>query len=482
MSTSETQFSSVLLDGGVLQYSTSAFDSTNRGHRLAKIPLLNILWAGIDDKKNVIVSLLDATKGKWVLRDVQGPLQPKDDTFAAAEEWTKSLMNVAYAGLKRCKRLRVLINPVGGKGKAEAIYAREVKPIFDAAHCELDVTVTDHHGHMVELAEKMSLDYDAIVVLSGDGGIHEVINGLAKHPQANKALRIPIAQIPTGSANAVCINTLGPKDGFNVAKACLNVIKGRPMKQNVYSIIQGDKTYLSFLTQAAGLMADLDLGTEKLRWMGDGRFILGYLKGVVTKNICPIEVEYKLVEGNKQKMISVGKENAAKAHFYEEDASAQDHDTALPWSEPIEDKSEGWTKFDKPIIYLYAGGMPYVSRDLMQFPMSTPAEECIDVVIQAEASRGLMLKATMGAEKGEQYWIESQVYLKVSALRVKPTGRGNLAVDGEHYPFEAFELRVHSGILRFLSLEGRYVTDAFAFDRVPTSGTSSGAKRTHTQP
>lgn len=64
---------------------------------------------------------------------------------------------------------------------------------------------------MVELAESMSLDYDAIVVLSGDGGIHEVLNGLAKHPLAHKALRIPIAQIPTGSANAVCINTLGPK-------------------------------------------------------------------------------------------------------------------------------------------------------------------------------------------------------------------------------------------------------------------------------
>jgi len=78
-------------------------------------------------------------------------------------------------------------------------------------HITHSFSVTDHSGHMVELAEKMSLDYDAIVILSGDGGVHEVINGLAKHAQANKALRIPIAQIPTGSANAVCINTLGPQ-------------------------------------------------------------------------------------------------------------------------------------------------------------------------------------------------------------------------------------------------------------------------------
>jgi sphingosine kinase len=73
---------------------------------------------------------------------------------------------------------------------------------------------------MVELAEKMSLDFDAVVVLSGDGGVHEVINGLSKHSDANKALRIPIAQVPTGSANAVCVNILGPK----VFKALLSFL------------------------------------------------------------------------------------------------------------------------------------------------------------------------------------------------------------------------------------------------------------------
>ena len=51
------------------------------------------------------------------------------------------------------------------------------------------------------------------------------------------------------------------------------------MKQNVYSIRQGNRQYLSFLSTAAGLMADLDLGTEHLRWMGDSRFVVGYLQG-----------------------------------------------------------------------------------------------------------------------------------------------------------------------------------------------------------
>ena len=51
------------------------------------------------------------------------------------------------------------------------------------------------------------------------------------------------------------------------------------MKVDVFSITQGDKRSLSYMSQAVGLMADLDLGTENLRWMGDTRFAVGLLKG-----------------------------------------------------------------------------------------------------------------------------------------------------------------------------------------------------------
>ena len=65
---------------------------------------------------------------------------------------------------------------------------------------------------MVELAQKLDLDVDVIVILSGDGGVHEIVNGLAKHEHdPRRALRIPLAQVSTGSANAVSVNILGPK-------------------------------------------------------------------------------------------------------------------------------------------------------------------------------------------------------------------------------------------------------------------------------
>lgn len=55
----------------------------------------------------------------------------------------------------------------------------------------------------------MALEYDALVSVSGDGLIHEVMNGFAQHPQSAEAFRIPIAPIPTGSGNGTSLNLLG---------------------------------------------------------------------------------------------------------------------------------------------------------------------------------------------------------------------------------------------------------------------------------
>ena len=41
------------------------------------------------------------------------------------------------------------------------------------------------------------------------------------------------------------------------------------MPVDIFSMTQGDKRVLSFVSQAMGLMAELDVDTEHLRFMGD---------------------------------------------------------------------------------------------------------------------------------------------------------------------------------------------------------------------
>ena len=51
------------------------------------------------------------------------------------------------------------------------------------------------------------------------------------------------------------------------------------MKADVCSVTQNGRRSYSFLSQATGLLAELDTETENLRWMGDTRFIVGFFKG-----------------------------------------------------------------------------------------------------------------------------------------------------------------------------------------------------------
>lgn len=45
-------------------------------------------------------------------------------------------------------------------------------------------------------------------------------------------------------------------------------ISGRPMSVDVMSVLQNGQRTFSFMTSCLGLMANLDLGTEHLRFMG----------------------------------------------------------------------------------------------------------------------------------------------------------------------------------------------------------------------
>lgn len=68
---------------------------------------------------------------------------------------------------------------------------------------------TTHRGHAKDIAKLLPLDFDAVVTVSGDGLVHEVMNGFAEHADPVRAFQIPLAPIPTGSGNGLSLNLLG---------------------------------------------------------------------------------------------------------------------------------------------------------------------------------------------------------------------------------------------------------------------------------
>lgn len=231
-------------------------------------------------------------------------------------------------------------------------------------------------------------------------------------------------------------------------------------------------------------MVDLDIGTEGLRWMGDARFVLGFLKGVVSNSNFKARIRINVVEDDKIHMARIARERShvapatmgegqdplnpgrqgrnpsgsAKTDVVdnrkakdkqpsngngsgsngtdgsnggnegshsarpelakvkgEDEAEAEAEgsqpggdDGPLPDAKPLQ-PDDTWLTIDsgskKPkieqnqnqkqdgkqaapdsILYFYAGMMPWVSRDLNQWPVATVGQGVVDIAIQRVVS------------------------------------------------------------------------------------------------
>lgn len=63
------------------------------------------------------------------------------------------------------------------------------------------------------------------------------------------------------------------------------------MSADLFSVTQKEKRTFSFMSQALGLMADLDVGTDNLRWMGPIRFTVGFLRGGKSFHWCTTVID-----------------------------------------------------------------------------------------------------------------------------------------------------------------------------------------------
>lgn len=422
------------------------------------ISLYNILDAQVSPTRLTIVYAEPAPRHNLVVSSLEYTISDADKKNVSL--WVSMLLQRAYGEAQRNKRIKILINPYGGKGTASKLYARYAEPIFAAAGCNIDVEVTTHHGHAVEIARDIDINaYDAIVCCSGDGLLYEVFNGLAKKPNAREALfKVAVAMIPCGSGNAMAWNVCGTD---NVSLAALTVVKGLRTPLDLVSITQGHDRTLSFLSQSFGIVAESDLGTDNIRWMGAHRFTYGFIVRLMQKTVWPCDVAIKVEMDDKQAI----KEHY-RAHVLKErpNWSLNSHQEVV--GEPLPplrygtvlDKlpSDWQTIHAETMGNFYAGNMAIMSKDTNFFPASLPNDGMIDLVtIDGKISRALSLKMMLEVSNGDFFNMPEVNVRKVAAYRLTPRESvGYISVDGERVPFEPFQAEVHQGLGTVLSKSG----------------------------
>ncbi|KAI9308465.1 ATP-NAD kinase-like domain-containing protein [Cunninghamella echinulata] len=383
-----------------------------------------------------------------------------------AVDFCKIVMDGAYKGIKAEKRLKVLVNPFGGQGKARTIFETQVQPIFEAAKCSIDYHYTEYQGHAIKVAKELDIEkYDAIVTVSGDGVIHEVMNGFLQRSDARQAIRkVPLGIIPGGTGNALSICLLGEKRGFDPVYTAVQVIKGRSLAMDLCSVTYDDHRYFSFLSQNYGITSYADLATEDMRWMGDGRTIVGLLKEIFAKSSYGMEAYVDIVEDNKEKIQGQYESGHQSASWLDlDDEQLQEDgsivDTIPPLNEPV---PESWTKIDDKISMFLTSKTPLLARGMLSHPYALPNDGLLDLLlVRGHHSMFKQLDVFNNVEKGNHLNSKIVEYYKIKAFRFtpkpKPGQKAYFAVDGEHAPLKTVQVEVHPRLASVLSLNPTYI-------------------------
>ncbi|WFD31118.1 sphingosine kinase [Malassezia sp. CBS 17886] len=423
-----------------------------------------------------------------------------EDSRGAAHEWVKVLLAAAFPVPVR-RRILVICNPVGGQGKGRAVLRESVLPILEAAACDVTTVATESRDHAFRtLYELDTRQHDAVMCIGGDGTMHEVINGLAARTDAQDALQLPVVPVPSGSGNGLYVSLHGTEAGFSVPLACLAALKGVPYDQELCTVTQplslfgdvettpsfvvgvganGEKyvQYYSFMSLSIGLVANVDIGTEAFRFMGEARFSLGYLFGAFMNRQCDVCVDIVFGRQGTTDHDAMRDRAAAPDVPVDERSRMDDFRTLRLGSvtDPLPEKpvpypilrgqplaaptpDQMWHRIDCAMSSLYAGKVPYVARGFMAFPYVHPSDGTVDLLIQRQDSTAAeKIVSMVHGESGSHIRDASIEYAKVEGFRVTPHAHVRqrtqyLSIDGESKPYGPVQLEVSPLRIRMLTL------------------------------
>ncbi|TKY59337.1 Sphingosine kinase 1 [Spatholobus suberectus] len=380
--------------------------------------VLGFAGDGRDIRLKTIVEIGDGCCGGGGSR---GKLVRNDVVFRPSSEeshrlWCHKLREFIDS-LGRPKRLFVFVNPFGGTKSATIIFRDQVKPLLEDANVQLTVQETKHQLHAKQVVQSIDLSkYDGIVCVSGDGILVEVVNGLLQRQDWNTAIKMPLGVVPAGTGNGMAKSLLDSVgDPCTVPNAVLAIIRG--------------------------LVADIDIESEKYRWMGTARIDFYALTRIF---------RLRHYTGCLYFVPAPGFEAYGEPISYPGSSTSKGSNSDLIDEEPvklqrlgyqgseIDLENLGWRVLHGPFISVWLHNVPWGGENTKAAPDAKFSDGYLDLILVKNCPKLPLLSMMSSLDYGGHVKSPYVMYLKVKVLVLEPGPRlgeqqeeGIIDVDGE---------------------------------------------------
>ncbi|XP_029364779.1 sphingosine kinase 1 [Echeneis naucrates] len=450
-------------------------------------------------------------------------VQDPDANLQEAERWAHAIRDasvlqaprrhgVAYMEVRRPCRVMILVNPHSGRGQALHLFTGHMQGMLTEAAVPYTLVITEHQNHAREVVRKADLSqWDALVIMSGDGLLFEVINGLMEREDWREAIQTPLGILPGGSGNALAASVhhysqSPPAWNEELLLSCgFMLCKGLVGSLDLVSVHLASRQRLfSFLSLAWGFVADVDIESEKYRHVGAIRFLMGTLvrlaslrvyqgklaylpvkevpkvpKGKIKANPSSTPQHPSLCSSLSCRLIPNASPNQKSCHSHSSPNSNHNTitkssnnanttrtperqsdgkarvlvDSLLPdLDQPV---PESWTVVrEEDFVLVLAIYQSHLAEDLWTAPGAMADDGLIHLFyVTAGISRPALLRLFLAMEKGAHMacGCPHLVYEKVKALRLEPVSpQGMITVDGEMVEYGPVQAQIHPGLARLI--------------------------------
>mmetsp|Transcript_44984 Transcript_44984/g.104051 ORF Transcript_44984/g.104051 Transcript_44984/m.104051 type:complete len:456 (-) Transcript_44984:106-1473(-) len=323
-------------------------------------------------------------------------------------------LNSLCCSAQQKRRFLVFINPAAGSGSAPRQWAVVEQLWVALPWLSWDVIVTTKPNHASQHLQAADLSsYDGIVIVSGDGLMHEAFNGLASRPDAAKALRMPVGHIPGGSGNAFAKSMLDHcGEAVGALDAAFLIARGGTLPVHVCVVHQpASPPRISCLSLAAAVISDVDLESERLRCLGNARFTVWALY----RTMNPRALRAKLVYWP---------------------ASATEVLPAEPPALDVALEDAPWKVVEDEFAVFWGLNLAWADVNSHVAPSMRPEDDAWDLVlIRGPTRRATLVRFLLAIGSGGHVQMREVEVIRCKAFRLTPLSEvGLLSLDGESVP------------------------------------------------